>query len=778
MSYPRIDCLRIFRTMDEKEQILEERSIVKAAIQFINSTASHIFLTGKAGTGKTTFLKNLASRTHKQLAIIAPTGIAALNAGGVTIHSQFLLPFGMFVPDPRAILDPSQGVNAYNARLLANKHPLNSMRKQVLRAIDLLVIDEVSMLRADLLDAIDARMKAVRGNYSQSFGGVQLLLIGDLYQLPPVVKRQDDAILRRYYNSPWFFESHALKQDGFVYIELDKIFRQHDSTFIDLLNNLRNNSPTPADIAELNKHYKTPEEILQMKDVITLTTHNYKADELNNNALAQLDSPLRTIHANIEGDFPESMYPVLEKLQLKLGAQIMFTKNDSEDRMYFNGKLATVVSIEGDEITVRMAGSDVLYTLRKAIWENKRYTVDTETQDIEEEMIGTFEQYPIKLAWAITVHKSQGLTFDAAIIDVGQAFADGQVYVALSRLRSLNGLIMRTRIDPDVISTDRHIVNFTQSNNRPDELPELMREKQMDYLKQLVIKTFDFDLLEKECVSHGANEIKIEEDQSGERKTLAEHLRQSLTSERENTNKFRRQLFQLLESKDNVQFLIRLEKGCQYYRNLLMQGIALIIAHTEELRNRKRIKAYLTSLSDLDQLYSKKMEELDVTFHMAECILHQRYDFDFATLRHQRTMVRSKMLEEIRERVEKTLPSKGKSKKKTKSGKRKSDVSTSEITLGMFESGMAIEEIASERGFVVSTIEGHLAKAVEAGRLSIFRFIDKDQVDIIEAAVRSLPEEFSSKDLWTALEGKFSYGQLRAVLSHMKINAESQTNEL
>src|SRR5690606_26694500 len=254
------------------------------------------------------------------------------------------------------MFDPSQGVNAYNARLLANKHPLNSTRKQVLRAIDLLVIDEVSMLRADLLDAIDARMKAVRGDDTRGFGGVQLLLIGDLYQLPPVVKREDDAILRRYYNSPWFFESHALKQDGFVYIELDKIFRQQDSTFIDLLNNLRNNSPTAADIEELNKHYKTPEEIRQMKDVITLKTHNYKADELNNNALAQLDSPLRTIHANIEGEFPESMYPVLAKLQLKVGAQIMFTKNDSEDRMYFNGKLATVVSIEGDEITVRMAG--------------------------------------------------------------------------------------------------------------------------------------------------------------------------------------------------------------------------------------------------------------------------------------------------------------------------------------------------------------------------------------------------------------------------------------
>ena len=760
--------------MDQKGEILEEPNIITAAIHFINSTASHIFLTGKAGTGKTTFLKNLASRTHKQMAIVAPTGIAALNAGGVTIHSQFLLPLGMFVPDANASLENNTGVNTYNARLLAHKHPINSLRKQVLRAIDLLVIDEVSMLRADLLDAIDARMKAVRGNYTQRFGGVQLLLIGDLYQLPPVVKRDDENVLRRYYNSPWFFDSHALKQDGFVYIELDKIFRQHDHAFIDLLNNLRNNCPSESDIELLNKHYKTSEEIRGLKEVITLTTHNYKADELNSKALRELDTPLHILRANIEGDFPESMYPVLEHLHLKVGAQIMFTKNDSEDRMYFNGKLATVASIEGTDIIVRMAGTEILYTLRKAIWENKRYTVDATTQDIDEELLGTYEQYPVKLAWAITVHKSQGLTFDAAIIDVGQAFADGQVYVALSRLRSLEGLIMRTRIDPNVISTDKHIVNFTTANNQPQALPEKMKKKQMDYVRQLVSKTFDFSLLEKECVSQGSTAVQFDGDSDNPRKTMHAHLRDALAAEKDNTQKFRRQLSSLLDLKDHPQFLARIEKGCQYYRNVLLQAIALILAHSEELRDQKRIKTYLTGLSDLDQLFSKKLEELDTTLHLAECILHEKYDFDFTVLRNQRAMLRSKMLEEIRLKVAQNAPPKV--KKKTKKKKKTDEPNTQDITIGMFESGMPIADIAKERGLVVSTIEGHLAKGVEAGRLSVFKFIDTEEVANIERAVKSLPEEFSSRDLWNALEGKFSYGQLRAVLSHMKLDVLSRIN--
>ncbi len=751
--------LRVMYTTDT----LEERDSMTSAIQFINCTSSHIFLTGKAGTGKTTFLKNLAARTHKQLTIVAPTGIAALNAGGVTIHSQFLLPFGMFLPDKNATFDLNHGGNFYTGHTLSQKHPMNSLRKQVLRSIDLLVIDEVSMLRADLLDAIDYRMKAARGNFSQSFGGVQLLLIGDLYQLPPVVKRDEETIVKRYYNSAWFFESKALKQDGFVYIELDKIFRQNDDVFIRLLNNLRNNHPTEADIEELNRHYKSAEEIRSLREVITLTTHNYKADELNARALSQLEGSAHVLHATIEGDFPESMFPVQQHLELKVGAQIMFTKNDtSEEKVFFNGKLATVKSIAGDEIKVELAESHLPYTLKKAIWENKRYTISADTQEIDDEVIGTFEQYPIKLAWAITVHKSQGLTFDKAIIDVGQAFADGQVYVALSRLRSIDGLIMRTRIDPEVISTDKQIVAFTSENNLPSALPEKMKVKQREYIRQLVSKTFDLEALVKECVyiQRGRKDlIGFEEDVA---KPVVEQVGQSLLKEKENTEKFRRQLLGLLDHEDTEQLLARIKKGSEYYRNFLQQEVRVLLLHMEETKQKKRMKTYLNSLSDLDQLFCKKLEELDKSLYLTESILNGKHEFDFSSLTKQRAAVRSTMLEEIKNAIGVTPEKKKKGKKK------KDEPSTYDVTLCMLESGMTIEEIAKERELVPSTIEGHLAKAVESGRISIFKFVTPEEVLSIEKALAGMPEDFTSKDLFEALAGKFSYGKLRAVMTHIR----------
>ncbi len=758
--------------MDEGKEILQESDRMNWAIQFINSTACHIFLTGKAGTGKTTFLRNLAGRTHKQMAIVAPTGIAALNAGGVTIHSQFLLPFGMFVPDRFLSPADTHGGSFYTPNALAQKHTLNSQRKQVLRSIDLLVIDEVSMLRADLLDAIDHRLKSARGNFAQSFGGVQMLFIGDLYQLPPVVKRDEDAVLRRCYDSPWFFESKALKQEGFAYIELDKIFRQSDGKFIDLLNNLRNNIATQEDIRMLNEHYKSPEEIRELKEVITLTTHNYKADELNARALAALDSPPHEIRASIDGDFPESMFPVLERLVLKVGAQIMFTRNDNEGRMYFNGKLATVKSISGDEIVVEMADSHILYTLQKSIWANKRYTIDSSTQEIDDEVIGTFEQYPVKLAWAITVHKSQGLTFDKAIIDVGQAFADGQVYVALSRLRSLDGLIMRTRIDPTVISTDRQIVSFTSDNNHPEVLAEKMREKQKQYVRNLITSTFNFDPLVKECVHVQRSRTESATLEGETIKPVLEQITTTLIGERENTAKFQKQLFNLLDENESERLAERIGKGREYYKNLLYDQLKLLLIHLEEIRRKKRTKTYATNLSDLDQYFCKKIEGLDKGLYLVQSILAGQTEFDFSDLTAARESIRTKMMQEVRE-MAKALPEENEKKKKKKKRKRNGDENTFDLTVRLFKSGLNVESIAEERGLAVSTIEGHLAKAISEGKVPINSLVDDDQIITISDAIGEMPKGYTTKDLFTRLDGKFAYNQLRAVMNHLSVASES-----
>ncbi len=751
--------------------------LLAAAAQFINTTSGHIFLTGKAGTGKTTFLKNLGKLTHKSLIVVAPTGIAALNAGGVTIHSQFLLPPFTFLPDRSLPDDFSENGKFINQNTLARKHPLNSARKQVLRAIDLLVIDEVSMLRADLLDAIDYRMKAARGNFRQSFGGAQVLFIGDLYQLPPVVKNEEWETLRNYYTSAWFYEAKALQADPLVYIELDKIFRQHDPVFINILNGLRNNVATSEDIDALNAHYKTEEEISEMSEVITLTTHNYKADEINQKELRNLTTSSLFIEARIEGEFPESMYPVLQKIELKEGAQIMFVRNDSEEKKYFNGKLATIKQFSGTDVWVEMAETHTRYLLKRERWENKKYTVNEDTRDLEEDVVGAFEQYPIKLAWAITVHKSQGLTFDKAIIDVGQAFADGQVYVALSRLRTLEGLVLRTRLHPSVISTDQLVVAFVKSNHRPGQLGEVMKERQQQFIRQLLNKTFDFSFLIKDIRYILKDQVE-EGFSEGTMKPVLLQIAETLESENANTEKFKWQLTDLINANDSKALMERIRKGSAYYKAHIFQIIKTLLHHLEVMKQQKRVKTYVTQLTDLDQAFSKKWEEVDKAGFLIEAILNGQEKFEFESLTLQRAEERGMLLAEIRKQVEKEEPMvpkrKPRKKRKAESGLDESkpgdDRTTYDITLDLLNSGMTVAQIAGDRGLVAGTIESHLAKAVAAGHVSIFKFMPEESVLEIIAARRTLPEGSSSKDLYNILNGKFGYGQLRAVMAYSKLS--------
>jgi hypothetical protein len=410
------------------------------AEQFALQTNKHFFLTGKAGSGKTTLLRQIAKQTTKNFVVVAPTGVAAINAGGVTIHSQFNLPLSSFIPT-------SDSVNlnlVTNRRALMEHMQFRKEKRKVLQEMELLIVDEISMVRADILDAIDFVMRKVRRR-EKPFGGVQVMLIGDMHQLPPVVKEPEWAILKHYYASPYFFDSLVWKQLDAAEIELKKIYRQSDARFVRLLNNIRHQQLDEDDYEELKKRYNPgfrPTE----EGYILLATHNNKANAVNETELKKLEGRPYAFEADITGDFPEHIYPCEKYLQLREGAQVMFTRNDAADGKYFNGKLATVKKLTYDNITVTFQNNNEDFVLKKEVWENVSYTVDQSKDKINKDVIGTFSQYPLRLAWAITIHKSQGLTFDKVIIDAGNSFAAGQVYVALSRCRTLDGIVLHSLI--------------------------------------------------------------------------------------------------------------------------------------------------------------------------------------------------------------------------------------------------------------------------------------------------------------------------------------------
>ena len=474
------------------DKSLINHSPAELAAKCINQTNKPVFLTGKAGTGKTTFLRKIIEHTHKNAIIVAPTGIAAINAGGVTIHSQFGVPFGLFIPDSSFKLENTQ-VKVNTPYTMVKHLNMRDQKRKLLQELELLIIDEVSMLRADLLDTIDFVLKSVRRQQHKPFGGVQVLFIGDLMQLPPVVKEEEWNILRNYYCSIYFFDALVLRNEKPIYIELDKIYRQSDNTFIDLLNNLRNNKVTQANIDLLNSYYKPNYDVTSALNTITLTTHNNKADTLNRSALQELKGKSYFFSANIEGEFNEYAYPVEAYLELKQGAQIMFIKNDvSGKQQYFNGKIGIVSSLSDKEIEIDFRDGTKPFLLEHYQWKNIKYELNPVTNEIDETEIGTFTQYPIKLAWAITVHKSQGLTFEKAILDINRAFAPGQVYVALSRLKSLDGLVLTAPIQFNAISQDKTLVDYAENKPKTEEVKQLIDQETVLFLKAYALKTYDF----------------------------------------------------------------------------------------------------------------------------------------------------------------------------------------------------------------------------------------------------------------------------------------------
>lgn len=466
---------------------MEQNTELALAWQFIENTGTHLFLTGKAGTGKTTFLRKLKSESPKRMVVLAPTGIAAINAGGVTIHSFFQIPFAPYVPESSFSTD-SKATYRFNH----GKEKIN-----IIRSMDLLVIDEISMVRADLLDSVDAMLRRFRDR-SKPFGGVQLLMIGDLQQLSPVVKDDDWKMLNKYYDTPYFFSSRALKQTQYCTIELKKVYRQSDGSFLELLNRIRENRCDSQVMEALNRRYIPNFNPPKEEGYIRLVTHNYQAQRINNQELEQLAGRSYAFRATIDGKFPEYSYPTDEVLELKCGAQIMFVKNDtSGEHRYYNGMIGVVTAVSAKGIEVRSKDSDAPFALQEEEWTNAKYVLDEETKEITEAIEGVFRQYPLKLAWAITIHKSQGLTFERAIIDASASFAHGQTYVALSRCKTLEGVVLSAPLTAKAVISDSAVDTFTTEARKSEPDEKRFRSLQQTYFLELLSSLFDFLPLEQ-----------------------------------------------------------------------------------------------------------------------------------------------------------------------------------------------------------------------------------------------------------------------------------------
>jgi ATP-dependent exoDNAse (exonuclease V) alpha subunit len=445
-------------------QLDKENAEFNHAVKLVLQTNDLIYLTGKAGSGKTTFLKYIKKITSKKTVVLAPTGVAALNAGGQTIHSFFKIAPSVYLPDDyrlRTLPNPDLD----DKRTIFDNFKFKKGHKNLIRKMELLIIDEVSMVRCDLLDVIDKLLRVFRERESEPFGGVQVVLIGDAFQLPPIAQKDQWELLKEYYETPFFFNSLVLSQNKPYYIELKKIYRQQDKKFIDLLNRVRINKVTQEDIELLNSRFKPSVFKNDNTDYITIATHNSIVDNTNKRKLEELTSRQQSYEAAVSGDFPDKMMPTDKILNLKVGSQIMFIRNDVEKKRYYNGKLGKIKKLDKDKIIVELKDKKEI-EVKKYTWHNIKYTWNAKERKINEEILGEFKQFPIKLAWAVTVHKCQGLTFENVIADLKQSFSPGQVYVALSRCTSLEGLILKSRISRYVIKTDPHVIKFAEGEDR------------------------------------------------------------------------------------------------------------------------------------------------------------------------------------------------------------------------------------------------------------------------------------------------------------------------
>ena len=737
-------------------------------LQFINQTNRSIFLTGKAGTGKTTLLKEIIKSTHKNCVVVAPTGIAALNAGGVTIHSMFQLPFGGFIPDNSNL--QFSDTSKFETKATLRRHfRMSGLKKAVIQNMELLIIDEVSMLRSDLMDAIDFMLQSVRRK-NHPFGGVQVLFIGDLLQLPPVIRDEEWRTLRNYYKGKFFFHSHVIQQNPPLYIELSKIFRQTDEQFISILNNLRNNQIAQSDIQILNQFVQPNFDLKANKGYITLTTHNAKADTINSQSLNDLEGKTKTYKALIVDDFPDKIYPLEEKLELKIGAQVMFIKNDlSFDKNYFNGKMGVIKSLSDEEILVHFPEENKTIEVERYEWENIRYYVDENTKEINEEVLGTFTHYPIKLAWAITVHKSQGLTFDKAALDVSQVFLPGQAYVALSRLRSLNGLVLLSPLQMNGISNDQDVMDYAENKASEALLENTLRLETKNFIHNYLNSSFDWTDLAQEWRNHQFSynensEISAKSKHAVWAKSQTEAIENLLDPSR----KFTAQLNNLFREEEvDLRFVYeRIQAAYSYFFHTLDNLVYEILWKLEEVIRIKKVKAFHDELVVLESLQIKAVLRLMKAKLLIETVVNGETISKEKLSSEEIKYYKIRKLESIREEfknvnvtlIEDEVDLKRYTKKKKTNKEPKK--TTVQETYELWFQRNSIKEIAAIRKLTTQTISSHIAKLIETKTISISDVLPEEKILELTKIFKGYKEE-SLNELKEQVGNKFTWDELK-----------------
>ncbi|MDG1527687.1 MAG: helix-turn-helix domain-containing protein [Polaribacter sp.] len=794
---------------------------LEIALQFINKTDRNLFITGKAGTGKTTFLHKIKNESLKRMVIVAPTGVAAINAKGVTIHSFFQMPFGPILPN--------QIANTSNAQRKFSKTKID-----IIKSLDLVIIDEISMVRADLLDGIDQVMRRYK-NRNKVFGGAQVLMIGDLQQLSPVVKPNEWSLLQQYYNTVYFFSSKAYQEANVVSIELKHIYRQKNEDFITILNEIRNDKLSEHSASVLNERYNPTFSPSKDDGYITLTTHNNRAHLINESELNKIKNRSYFFDAAISGKFNENAFPNSEKLELKVGAQVMFIKNDSsQEKRFFNGKIGIVTDISRENVTVQCANEIDEIVTEKETWENINYSINEETKEIKEDITGSFSQIPLRLAWAITIHKSQGLTFEKAIIDAEASFAHGQTYVAMSRCTSLEGLVLKTPIKSSSIINDKTVSSFNErvEENHPDET--ILNKSEQQFQLNLIFELFDYQQFLYPTTRlidiYYKNKTSIKGEVIEQLQPIKDN---GIVAMMKVANGFKKQLLQISESdilpENSSQIQERFTKGVDYFlsesiKNMvqplskiefssdnkavkkdftkqfeaLQEKVSEKVFALKEMANGFKVSEYLKVRANAvlqktepkkkkklstrkDPLLALKLRELRDEIRIAEnipafqiftqetlyamCDELPRTEKELLKIAGMGKIRVGKYGEEILEVIEKYCSENGINKFNEQ--KKEDKKPTKQISFELFKSGLSVKEIAKERSLTSGTVESHLASFIPSGEVDILELIPLKKY---KKLIKSIEEtEFKNlTELKEKVDKSYTFMELRMVLLSME----------